>query len=201
VGIFDRLETVIKSYLNPEDERIFGRSRRGDPDLEEAEAELERFLRGGGSGNRKGGGEAWSDGTGKSGVWGDGRTGGGAWTDGRADDRTTGRADGRAAGGATGGAWDESRTAGGAWGDGARQNRGAGLPPEELRSDFAELGLPFGAGEEECKAAYKRLLKLHHPDRHAGHERNMKKATEKTMRINAAYDRIEKWRTEKSARP
>jgi curved DNA-binding protein CbpA len=46
----------------------------------------------------------------------------------------------------------------------------------------------------ECKAAYKKLLKLHHPDRHAGHTGNMKKATEKSARINAAYDRIEKWR-------
>lgn len=66
--------------------------------------------------------------------------------------------------------------------------------PEELRRDFAELGLEAGATAEECKNAYKRLLKLHHPDRHAGHEGNMKKATEKSARINAAYDRIEKWR-------
>ena len=66
--------------------------------------------------------------------------------------------------------------------------------PESLRKDFEELGLPFGAGEEECKAAYKRLLKIHHPDRHAGHPGNMKKATEKSSRINAAYQRIEMWR-------
>jgi DnaJ-domain-containing protein 1 len=66
--------------------------------------------------------------------------------------------------------------------------------PGELRRDFAELGLEPGASAEECKAAYKRLLMLHHPDRHAGHEGNMRKATEKSARINAAYDRIEKWR-------
>jgi DnaJ-domain-containing protein 1 len=66
--------------------------------------------------------------------------------------------------------------------------------PEELRADFAELGVPFGAGEKACRDAYKKLLKLHHPDRHAGHAGNMKKATEKTARVNAAYDRIEKWR-------
>jgi hypothetical protein len=78
-----------------------------------------------------------------------------------------------------------------AWSD----NRRPGvLPPENLRSDFALLGVPFGAAAVECKTAYKRLLKLHHPDRHAGHEGNMKKATEKSARINAAYDRIEKWR-------
>ena len=70
----------------------------------------------------------------------------------------------------------------------------AKLPPEELRQDFEYLGVPFGAGADECKAAYKKLLKIHHPDRHAGHEGNMKKATEKSAKINAAWDRIEKWR-------
>jgi DnaJ-domain-containing protein 1 len=87
------------------------------------------------------------------------------------------------------------------FGHGPGSNGGSGTaggtvnpPPESLRVDFAELGLPLGASEEECKIAYKRLLKLHHPDRHAGHEGNMKKATEKSARINAAFDRIEKWR-------
>ncbi|GHU08986.1 hypothetical protein FACS1894151_05870 [Spirochaetia bacterium] len=65
--------------------------------------------------------------------------------------------------------------------------------PEELRGDFTELGVPFASSAEDCKTAYKNLLKKHHPDRHAGHAENMRKATEKTARINAAYDRIEKW--------
>jgi DnaJ-domain-containing protein 1 len=81
-------------------------------------------------------------------------------------------------------------------GGGTGQNRRHGeYVPEELGPDFAELGLPFGAPAEACKAAYKKLLKIHHPDRHAGHQGNFKKATEKTARINAAYDRIEKWRS------
>jgi curved DNA-binding protein CbpA len=79
-------------------------------------------------------------------------------------------------------------------GNGAGGNAGGNVPPEGLRADFEALGLPFGASAEECKTAYKKLLKLHHPDRHAGHEGNMKKATAKSARINAAYDRIEKWR-------
>jgi DnaJ-class molecular chaperone len=70
--------------------------------------------------------------------------------------------------------------------------------PEELQPDFAELGVAFGAPADECKAAYKRLLKIHHPDRHAGHAGNFKKATDKSARINAAYDRIEKWRRNNS---
>jgi DnaJ-class molecular chaperone len=77
---------------------------------------------------------------------------------------------------------------------GGDHNRpGAGIP-ESLGRDFAELGLVPGSSAEECKAAYKQLLKKHHPDRHAGHPGNMKKATEKSARINAAYDRIERWR-------
>jgi hypothetical protein len=74
--------------------------------------------------------------------------------------------------------------------------RNAGyVVPEELRGDFAELGVPFGASADECKSAYKQLLKKHHPDRHAGHQGNMRKATEKSARLNAAFDRIERWRT------
>jgi DnaJ-domain-containing protein 1 len=69
------------------------------------------------------------------------------------------------------------------------------LIPEVLRQDFTELGVPFGANAEACKTAYKKLLKIHHPDRHAGHSENMRKATEKSARINAAYERIERWRT------
>jgi len=68
------------------------------------------------------------------------------------------------------------------------------LPPEELRADYEILELPFGADEETCKSQYKKLLKIHHPDKHAGHEGNYKKATEKSAKINAAWDRIEKWR-------
>jgi curved DNA-binding protein CbpA len=71
---------------------------------------------------------------------------------------------------------------------------GVKLPPEELRADFDLLGVPFGADGETCKAAYKNLLKIHHPDRHAGHEGNYQKATQKSAKINAAWDRIEKWR-------
>jgi len=73
-------------------------------------------------------------------------------------------------------------------------------PPEELRDDFALLGVTFTADAEECKAAYKKLLKIHHPDRHAGHEGNYQKATRRTAQINAAYDRIEKWRESESGK-
>ena len=79
-------------------------------------------------------------------------------------------------------------------GETVRQNNARSkLPPEELRADFECLGVPFGANAEVCKAAYKKLLKVHHPDRHAGHEGNFKKATAKSAKINAAWDRINKY--------
>ncbi|MDR2952318.1 MAG: J domain-containing protein [Treponema sp.] len=87
-----------------------------------------------------------------------------------------------------------SRPASGGQRPGEEARSRVNLPPEDLRPDFDCLGVPFGAGAGECKAAYKKLLKIHHPDRHAGHEGNFKKATEKSAKINAAYDRIEKWR-------
>jgi DnaJ-domain-containing protein 1 len=95
---------------------------------------------------------------------------------------------------ADGGAANRDR----AWNGGFGPAENTGLPPEELRPDFAELGLPFGASAEDCKGAYKKLLKIHHPDRHANHPGNFQKATAKSARINAAYDRIEKWRKKES---
>ncbi|MDR1210972.1 MAG: J domain-containing protein [Spirochaetaceae bacterium] len=84
------------------------------------------------------------------------------------------------------------------FGRAGRERKAARQPPvpEELKADFAELGVPFGADRKTCKEAYKKLLKLHHPDRHAAHEGNMKKATEKTARVNAAYERVESRRGE-----
>jgi len=74
---------------------------------------------------------------------------------------------------------------------------GKNSPPKELRADFDCLEVPFGADIETCRTSYKKLLKIHHPDHHAGHEGNYRKATERSAKINAAWDRIEKWHREK----
>ena len=146
MGIFGRLEDLVKSYLNGGDEPFFktsGDRRSGDADFNAAYEELDEFLK-----------------TGKSGA--------GDFSAGKSRSARNGGAGGQTAGNTV---------------------------PEELRGDFAELGVPFGASADECKAAYKQLLKKHHPDRHAGHQGNMRKATEKSARVNAAFDRIERWRT------
>jgi DnaJ-domain-containing protein 1 len=152
LGIFDRLEDLVKSYLNGGDEPFLkspGGRRSGDPDLNSAYEELDEFLNAGKSGGHSGNFSVGNRNTGHAG---------------------------------NGPAGDRNNAAGG------------NAAPEELRADFAELGVPFGAPAGECKAAYKQLLKKHHPDRHAGHEGNMRKATEKSARVNIAFDRIERWR-------
>jgi hypothetical protein len=190
MGIFDRLGSVIRSYLNDED--VFGKPTpvqdQYDPDLRAAFEELNEFLAGE---KRKPFREPFQE---------------------REPFRETGYS--RTEYSRTeysktkqGGtkyshtAYSHSEYAGGNSGKTGR-NSGRSSPrtdrpiPEELRGDFAELGLPFGAGPKECKGAYKKLLKQHHPDRHAGNPENMQRATERSARINAAFDRIEKWRTE-----
>jgi len=144
MGIFDRLGSVISSYLNDfggETSRKFkySNSRSGDPDFDAAYDELDDYLKGGGRAANQ---NSWKD------------------TDSELNRRAT----------------------------------GPNVPPEELRADFDLLGVSFGADDETCKTAYKKLLKIHHPDRHVSHEGNYKKATEKSAMINAAWDRIEKWR-------
>ena len=135
MGIWERLGSVIKSYITDESDKLFGnRSKwRTDPDLDAAYEELDGYLKG---------------------------------KDSR--EKTSGREE-------------------------AEKPKKARPVPEEIRQDFAELGLTPNATAEECKEAYKKLLKIHHPDRHAKHEGNMNKATEKAARVNAAYDRLVVW--------
>jgi len=152
MGIFDRLGTVLKSYLFDDD--TLYRERRGagaDPDLNAAYDELNDYLNGEKSAKEK-------------------------------SEKDSSAKDSK----------QEKPNSSGAWAGGEQKKKPV---PEALRADFAELGVAFGASADECKEAYKKLLKIHHPDRHANHAGNFKKATDKSARINAAYDRIEQWRS------
>jgi len=140
MGIWDRLESLLKSYLNDGRETVFtrgGDGRHGDPDVDAAYEELDDFLKG---------------------------------NDGKDKEKSK--------------IWDDEKE---------KPKEKKRPVTEEIRRDFAELGLTPEASAEECKEAYKKLLKIHHPDRHANHEGNLKKATEKTARVNASYDRLEVW--------
>lgn len=68
------------------------------------------------------------------------------------------------------------------------RSNGTGLSSEESRA-FATLGLYPGASQSEIKEAYRRLVKIHHPDRYqsAGDEA-VNAATERFRDIQEAYD-------------
>lgn len=63
-------------------------------------------------------------------------------------------------------------------------------PKEELRQDFANLEVPFGASFEAVKKSYRELLRKYHPDKHSGDPGKQKNATEITQRLNNSYHKI-----------
>lgn len=81
-----------------------------------------------------------------------------------------------------------------------QEERRRSLPPEELRSDYSLLEVAFGAPFEEVKESHRRLVKKHHPDRHAHDEELMRKATETTQRLNYSFGRIRAWDMASSGR-
>jgi hypothetical protein len=68
-------------------------------------------------------------------------------------------------------------------------------PPAALAQAYRTLGLAYGTPFPEVKAAYKRLLMQNHPDRNSATPEQLKRSTEISMQINAAYQRIETWNT------
>ena len=60
--------------------------------------------------------------------------------------------------------------------------------PSYLLEDFAILNVLPGVGLEECKSAWKVLLKKYHPDLS-----DENKTSDVVIRLNASYRRIEQW--------
>lgn len=65
--------------------------------------------------------------------------------------------------------------------------------PFELYEDFKTLCVMPGTNLEECKIAYKSLLKQFHPDKFANEPEKQKEATEITSSITTAFNRIKIW--------
>jgi hypothetical protein len=57
---------------------------------------------------------------------------------------------------------------------------------------YQVLELPNGANFDQIKAAYKKLIKLHHPDKFHGKPELQNKAQEKTGKLNEAFQYFEK---------
>lgn len=60
--------------------------------------------------------------------------------------------------------------------------------PAEVRAWYGNLELPIGASADEVKAAYRRLMRRYHPDKHALDPAQAKVATEVAQRLRTAYD-------------
>lgn len=75
----------------------------------------------------------------------------------------------------------------------ATQPRRRVAVPEELVEDFRTLGLPPGVSAEECKAAWRTLLKKHHPDANAGDASADSTHAQITRRVTESYRRIAIW--------
>jgi DnaJ-class molecular chaperone len=63
-------------------------------------------------------------------------------------------------------------------------------PDDQLRRDYANLEVSFGASLAEVTRSYKTLLKRFHPDRYASDAEKQRLATEITQRINRSYANI-----------
>jgi DnaJ-domain-containing protein 1 len=68
-------------------------------------------------------------------------------------------------------------------------------PPAALLQAYRSLGLAYGTPFPEVKAAYKRLLMQNHPDRNSATPEQLKRSTEISTLLNAAFQRIETWQT------
>ncbi len=78
------------------------------------------------------------------------------------------------------------------------RNNSAPQLPKEIREAFDEIGVAPSATNEEIGKAYKTLLLKHHPDRVATEPTKLAAATERTKRINAAFQRVKSYRTSTS---
>lgn len=62
--------------------------------------------------------------------------------------------------------------------------------PADVRQALHDLELAPGASIEEIRAAYRRQLRLYHPDRHAADRDRYEAASEVTRRLTLAYRRL-----------
>ncbi len=70
-------------------------------------------------------------------------------------------------------------------------NTGAG-PDPVLARYYANLEVPYGAGLDTVRGAWRRLVKVYHPDLHSADERKKRTATELVQGLNRAYEELVK---------
>jgi hypothetical protein len=80
-------------------------------------------------------------------------------------------------------------------GGGTSAGSRASGPHPAIVAAYRTLGLPYGAPFQQVKVAYKKLLMANHPDRNSATPEQLKRSTEISAQINAAYQRLETWST------
>jgi len=63
----------------------------------------------------------------------------------------------------------------------------------DFETCYTALELPFGAGLKEINERWRKLSRIHHPDRHARNPKNYQIALEKQKQLNNARDILKKW--------
>ncbi|MGO8693119.1 MAG: J domain-containing protein [Rectinemataceae bacterium] len=96
-----------------------------------------------------------------------------------AEDRARRERESRARGSSSSGAWAGRSTG----------------PNPKLVAAYRTLGLEYGVPFDRVKSTYKKLLMKNHPDRNSATPEQMKRSTEISAQLNAAYQRIETWAT------
>jgi len=76
----------------------------------------------------------------------------------------------------------------------ARSARAA-VPPrggdKRIRELYGQLEVPYGAGIDEVKKSFRRLMRKYHPDMHLGDPKKHEAATKLTMTLTEAYRELE----------
>ncbi len=72
-----------------------------------------------------------------------------------------------------------------------RSNTDTG-PDPVLARYYANLEVPYGAGLDTVRGAWRRLVKEYHPDLHSADERKRRTATELVQGLNRAYEELVK---------
>lgn len=60
----------------------------------------------------------------------------------------------------------------------------------EIARYYANLELPVGSSADEVRAAYKRLMRRYHPDRHHADDEKAKVATQLAQELRVAYESL-----------
>lgn len=169
MDVFDRLGNLLKSLLEEEE-----KPASTDPDFSAAWEELDSYM----GGNSSPGGGFEQDAPGREPF-------GREW-------RSYGWGPGGGSGFGTSGFGTSGfgRSGFGAGRAGARSGAGPGGIPEELRQDYRNLEVEFGAPLEAVRKSYRSLMVIYHPDRYASNPKKLQIATEITKKLGESYRRI-----------